>query len=313
MQRQSAFINPEGNHGSAVMLKGALHCHTTRSDGKDSPEDVIRMYASKGYAFVSITDHNKYNYKNFASETNIIIVPGVETDSNILGDEIKYCFHTVSIGPSSEDGNGYVQDEVFKSVKVRDQFEFQRSLDRHHANNNMTFYCHPQWSSTPARDFDRLTGNFAMEIWNSGVAVEYDELDSNAAYWDELLMQNIKIYGVAVDDGHKANHYGLGWVMVNAKPELNAILAALKAGSFYSSCGPEIYDFYIDNGTAVVECSPCTSISFVYGHHSIPIIRNSGRQISRAEFKVPGFFRYVRVSVKDNSGRRAWSNPVFLN
>jgi hypothetical protein len=36
MRRQTAFVNP------APMLKGALHCHTTRSDGAGSPEDVIR-------------------------------------------------------------------------------------------------------------------------------------------------------------------------------------------------------------------------------------------------------------------------------
>lgn len=36
LNRQAAFINP------GKMLKGALHCHTTRSDGAGTPEEVIR-------------------------------------------------------------------------------------------------------------------------------------------------------------------------------------------------------------------------------------------------------------------------------
>ena len=34
MLRQSAFT------GDRPLLKGALHCHTTRSDGKGTPEEV---------------------------------------------------------------------------------------------------------------------------------------------------------------------------------------------------------------------------------------------------------------------------------
>ena len=36
MTRQAAFENARRH------LKGALHCHTTRSDGKGTPEEVIR-------------------------------------------------------------------------------------------------------------------------------------------------------------------------------------------------------------------------------------------------------------------------------
>lgn len=39
-------------------LKGALHVHTTRSDGQDSPEDVIRLHRQNGYDFMALTDHN---------------------------------------------------------------------------------------------------------------------------------------------------------------------------------------------------------------------------------------------------------------
>ena len=72
-------------------------------------------------------------------------------------------------------------------------------MDVMHEKGNLTFYCHPQWSSTPARYFEKMKGNFAMEIWNSGCAMD-NYMDTDAAYWDEILGQGICIYGVATDD-----------------------------------------------------------------------------------------------------------------
>ena len=51
MKRQAAFID------SRKLLKGALHCHTTRSDGRGTPEEVLRKHAEHGYDFVALTDH----------------------------------------------------------------------------------------------------------------------------------------------------------------------------------------------------------------------------------------------------------------
>ena len=306
MIRQAAFENKK------AILKGALHCHTTRSDGAGSPESVVRKHIDNGFGFMAITDHRLYNYENFAKDASIIIVPGMEIDRDIAGAHGVHCFHTVAIGPSRNAGNPYEQNQSFKTGTVRDQFEFQNTLDQLHCDKQMTIYCHPQWSSTPAREFERLTGNFAMEIWNSGCAIE-NEMDVNAAYWDELLMQNIRIWGAAVDDGHAMDHHCKGWVCVNSDPELSAILDALKSGAFYSSCGPEIHDFYVDKGTAVVECSPCQSISFHYGSHPTRITHgDNGAPVKCAKFTVPDRFKYIRASVKDEQGRRAWTNPIFF-
>ena len=151
--------------GKNRMLKGGLHCHTTRSDGKGTPEEVIAKHAQNGYDFLALTDHRKYNLKNFTN-LPITIVPGVEIDRNIAGAGRVHCFHTVCIGPV--EGNGFAQDETFERGEIKDQYEFQPLLDEVHAKNNLTIYCHPEWSGTPAAEFMRLKGNFAMEVWNSG-------------------------------------------------------------------------------------------------------------------------------------------------
>ena len=302
MQRQAAFT------GNGKLLKGGLHCHTTRSDGQVEPAEVVRLHAENGYDFLAITDHRFYNYTNFAPETGLLIVPGMEMDAGLPG-TAGHCFHHVCIGPAKEDGNGYDQDQRLDSCRVANAEEYQSVLDDIHAHGNMTIYAHPEWSCTPARTFENLKGNFAMEIWNTGCAIECD-MDTNAAYWDELLMQGQRIWGVATDDGHPKYHHCKGWVRVNTEKDLSSILKALKNGAFYSSCGPEIYDFRIEDGVAKVSCSPVSEIYFINGKY--PNRGQRGEGLTEAEWKIGWPISYVRVCVKDEQGRRAWTNPIFL-
>lgn len=305
MNRQAAFV------GNGKLLKGALHCHTTRSDGRGAPAEVIALHKLRGYDFMALTDHRIYNYANYAQDVEMTIVPGMEMDRS-MPDRGVHCFHAVSIGPAREDGNGFAQDQRFETGAVRDQFEFQKVLDMLHENGNMTIYCHPEWSNTPAREFEQLQGNFAMEIWNSGCAMEHD-LDSNAAYWDELLMQGKRIFGVATDDGHAMEHHCNGWVRVNAQNDLPSILDALNRGAFYASCGPEIYDFRVEDGVAVLDCSPCRYAGFRFGHMPSRLTRARELPVTHATYAVPDYFTYLRGIVMDEQGRRAWTNPIFLD
>ena len=308
MKRQAAFENT-GNK----MLKGALHCHTTRSDGRGTPEEVIAKHVDHGYDFMALTDHRIYNKKNFGDRP-MTILPGVELDSNFPEMHTRgvRCHHIVCIGPL--EGNGYAQDQRFRRRNILRPEDTQPMLDDAHANGNMTIYCHPEWSGTPASQFRMLRGNFAMEIWNSGCAIE-NELDANAAYWDDLLAEGQRIWGVATDDGHRMEHHCLGWVRVNSENSVPAILEALKNGAFYSSCGPEIEDFYVENGVAHVRCSDAAEITM--RQLCVPydvVYAEEGRPLREASFRIRrgAGTMYVRAVVKDAQGRRAWSNPIFL-
>ena len=308
MKQQQAF------GGNEKMLKGGLHCHTTRSDGRGTPEEVIRLHYENGYDFLALTDHRYYNYTNFAPDVPITIIPGMEYDNTFERGKGFRCFHTVCIGPAKEDGNGYDQDERLESGKAKNQEEYQPYLDEIHAKNNMTVYCHPEWSSTPARYFEKLEGNFAMEIWNSGCVIEDDIDYDNGFIWDELLQNGVKMWAVATDDGHAMHQHCKGWVMVNAKNDVGSILQALRDGAFYASTGPEIYDFRIENGRAVVECSECEHITFYFGKRPGGMTRaEKGGSVTRAEREIAKGMSYVRASVVDHQGRRAWTNPIFMD
>lgn len=310
MKQQQAFVKKN------KMLKGGLHCHTTRSDGRGTPQEVIRCHYQKGYDFLALTDHRIYNFKNYAEDLPITIIPGIEINSDFEVDKGFRVFHSVCIGPAKEDGNGFEQDQPYESIKSSNQEEYQPYLDDIHSKNNLTIYAHPEWSSTPARYFDKLKGNFAMEIWNTGCVMTCD-MDADAAYWDEILGQGKVIYGVATDDGHAMNEHGHGWVMVNAENNISAILEALKNGEFYSSCGPEIYNFYVEDGKAVVECSSAVKIRLHSDKHPTRIKRCEDGTMTRAEFDIvnmgwEGEYKYVRAVVIDKDGKYAWTNPIFL-
>ena len=309
MIRQQAFT------GEEKMLKGGLHCHTTRSDGSGSPEEVIRYHYEHGYDFLAITDHRIYNFTNYAPDVPITIIPGMEMDAAFDVGQGFRCFHTVCIGPEKKDGNGFEQDQRLESGKAQNQEEFQPYLDEIHAKGNLTIYCHPEWSSTPARYFENLQGNFAMEIWNTGCALEND-MDRDAAYWDEILGQGKVLYGVATDDGHPMHQHCRGWVMVRAENNVKAILEALEKGAFYSSCGPEIYDFRVEDGKAIIECSAAAKIRLHCDRHPTKVLKAGEDLLTGAEMDLKAWgnidYKYVRAVVIDQEGNYAWTNPIFL-
>ena len=151
-----------------------------------------------------------------------------------------------------------------------------------------------------------------MEVWNSGCVMDND-MDVDAPYWDEMLGLGQRIWGVAVDDGHPMRQHCNGWVMVNAEKSDKAVLDALVKGAFYSSCGPEIKDFYVEDGVAHVECSPCSKIRFHADRHPTRIVKaDDGELITHAERDLRDDYSYIRATVVDDDGKMAWTNPIYV-
>jgi len=293
-------------------LKGALHCHTTRSDGKGTPEEVIRLHYEQGYRFMALTDHNLINHINHA-DVPMTMLSGIERDFWLPGRQFDkpHCVHVVGLGvPNDPAAPG---QDVYPGHAGNGDCgaEAQPMIDDMHHWGMKTIYAHPEWSGTTYQDFKMLTGNFAMEIWNTGCAME-NALDMNAPYWDEALDAGQRIWGVATDDGHPMDQHCKGWVMVSANNDAASILDALEQGEFYASCGPEIKDFYVEDGVVHVECSPVKEIQFVSLRHPLPCRRNPEGEMTGAECKLPEGLKYIRVSVVDAEGRRAWTNPIIL-
>lgn len=304
MIRQAAFT------GKMPLLKGALHCHTTRSDGKGTPEETMRLHKANGYDFVALTDHRNYNFKNFAPETGLIVVPGMEMDRSIPGQPA----YTVSTPwcSAAKRTREILTSRISASKAAR--YPARKNSSPCSMNTTATVRSRStairNGAAHPRGNSEKMRGNFAMEIWNSGCVLE-NGMDTNAAWWDEILMQGQKLYGCATDDGHSMDQHCKGWVCVNAEKNVDSILEGLSTRRVLLLYRPGDQGFLHrkrrgDGGLFALRGDRVP-------WRPIPLqarIRRR-RQADARDLPLPGGMQYLRVTVMDAQGRRAWTNPIF--
>ena len=94
------------------------------------------------------------------------------------------------------------------------------------------------------------------------------------------------------------------------------ILRNMMDGNYYSSSGPEIYDWGIRDGVAYVDCSDVYRIDFIAGNcvndGASCVCGSFEETMKHGEYALKGHETYVRVKCTDKNGKTAWSNPIFL-
>jgi hypothetical protein len=172
---------------------------------------------------------------------------------------------------------------------------------------------HPSWYGLTHDDARALPFAHAVEIYNHGSHVETDR-GHDWPFLDVLLNEGRRMTGYATDDAHLMTHDWLGgWVMVHAEEnDPDALLESLKAGRYYSSQGPEIRGVDIGGEMVTVTCSPASIVMLQgRGSRSVYVM---GDRLERAELPLERFTDgYLRITVADAAGKRAWSNPIWLN
>ena len=287
--------------------RGNLHTHSSLSDGLLSPELVCAQYRQAGYDFISLTDHfqKRYNFpladtRAFRSD-NFTTVLGAELHAGQT--EIGSVWHILAVGLPL-DFAAPAPNESGPELAARAM--------------NVGAYvavAHPHWYALTERDIDALGEVDAIEIFN-GIAVDANDRADSWHMADIMLGRGKRYTVCATDDYHaKVDHHDFvrGWVWVKSETlEPGALLAALKAGHYYSSTGPQIHDMALLAGNKLrVRCSPADRI-FVTGT-AASSQRCAGAGIVEAEFDLGHFDSpYVRVTVRDAQGGRAWSNPIWL-
>ena len=111
-----------------------------------------------------------------------------------------------------------------------------------------------------------------------------------------------------------------------AEKTQEAVLDALRTGSFYGSTGPAIHSVAVDEATVTVECSPAASVTLVcsrargaranagrlgYPKDSEILARSTAGLITAVRLERPYNVPYGRIEVADADGRRAWTNPLW--
>ena len=304
--RAPAFIAP------GRFWRGNLHTHSTNSDGILPPEEVCRRYRAEGYDFLALTDHfvGIWNYPisdttGYRTE-NFTTILGAELHSGAMAN--GELWHILAVGLPAD----FAPSNSPHFVPVPGQETAGEIAARAVAAGAFVAIAHPQWSGLTVEDARSVTAAHAVEIYNHGCAMGCDRPDGFAVL-DQLLAEGRRLTLVATDDAHfsEPDFFG-GWVMVKApENEPGALLAALKAGHFYSTQGPELRDVRIEGSRVIVESSAVVSVVALGWGTGAKAVH--GQSMTRTEVPLERLndSPWVRVAVIDAAGRRAWSNPIW--
>lgn len=292
--------------------RGNLHTHSTNSDGVLPPEEVCRRYQAEGYDFIALTDHFVGLYDYPISDTtvfrndNFTTLLGVELHTGAM--ENGHIWHIVAVGlptdftpPNAPDFGGNHHDESGPEIAARAR-----------AAGAFVAIAHPHWSQMSYNDAILITAAHAVEIYNHGCVVDNDRGISFQTL-ERLLNNNKRLNLIATDDAHFStpDHFG-GWVMVKARENTpKALLSALKSGEYYSSLGPEIHDIRIHDGTIEIDCSAAVTIIAQGNRPQCAVHHGTSMTSATLPLDRLGNSPWLRVTVVDSAGKRAWSNPIW--
>jgi hypothetical protein len=291
--------------------RGNLHTHSNLSDGALPLDRTVEAYKDAGYDFVQMSEHfiDRYRWpladtRQFRSNSFTTLL-GAELHA--MATSVGELWHILAAGLPI-DFEPPAPEETGPQLAARAA-----------AAGAFIGIAHPAWSQLSVEDGHALEAAHAVEVYNHGCFVEVDRGDG----WyllDQLLRQGKRLTAFATDDAHfKSDDAFGGWVHVKAEAlDPEALLASLKAGDYYSSQGPQIYELAIDGDELWIASSPVDAIAVV-GHNSRSAGRY-GRAISEARIDLAGLGKswtevkqspWIRVVLVDRGGRRAWTNPIW--
>lgn len=204
-------------------LKGDTHLHTVNSDGKHTPEELIKKAVKKKLDFIIITDHNNSvaAYSDYNNK-ELIVLKGCELTSfnghiNFWGTRrpftLPYCVNSFE--------------------------DFLPILNEAKSNGAIISLNHPQckscgWHMSREFDFD------CVEVWNGPQRIDNMEA---VKWWHSLLLQGKKIAAVGGSDFHR-DYFCTDLIAIPTTAVFaescteKDILKALKNGNSYITSSP---------------------------------------------------------------------------
>lgn len=330
--------------------KANLHSHSKLSDGRLTVEEMKAEYKQRGYSIVAFSDHDALHGHPELCDDEFVAITSYEI--SVRSDDVaiphayrkvvdlnffaKDPHNNVQIGYHPETVEWLVQrgklseaerDAIRYAPPLRDCHYYPANINRiiKSANENgwLVTINHPMWSLMNWNDYAQFEGAWAVEVYNHGCAVLSGEADSETVY-EDILRTGKRIFATATDDNH--NSYPLsetrrcdsfgGWIMVGAKAlDYASVMEALEAGDFYASTGPEIKALYVEDGYLCVETSEAAEICLnTLGRRGARAANDDGSPVTSARFKLDdALYGYVRLRVVDMRGKKAWTNPYYLD
>jgi hypothetical protein len=244
-ERPEMVLNPydKVNWNNADQHKANFHAHTTQSDGRYPPHEVVDKYNELGYSILALTDHDRvtYPWSGFGDmkDGNENRDPVSFGMLSIVGNELSRHHHTLSLFShfmaQERDldmvlGNMAAFSDNAIAVIAHPAMHWPRQFDTESVLTDSVL----QYYLNYYRRHDHLIG---MEVHNGTRPLNEYVLDREL--WDRLLsvtMPDRPIWGFATDDMHSSVHYGRDWVVIPLETFTEGVVRqALIDGSFYFS------------------------------------------------------------------------------
>ena len=284
--------------------RGNIHMHSTRSDGKLTPGEIISAYCAQGYDFVALTDHFMAKFGWPVVDTSAYRGAAFTT---LFGAEL-HAGHTSVGEPWHFVAVGLPLDFAAAGRDETPAELAQRAADA----GAFVGIAHPNRYSLTLEEVVQIQAVQAIEVFNHTTATHNDRPDS---WWlcDQLCVRGRRVLAFGADDAHfttRPDGFGC-WIQVKSDAlDPDQLLAALKAGEFYTSQGPELLDVSVKAGRIQVVCSPAVAI-FISGRGAVAR-QTRGVDVTEGNFPLEPFRdAYFRVTVVDAEGRRTWTNPIW--
>ena len=318
--------------------KANLHCHSTLSDGKKTPEQLKEMYKRHGYSILSITDHEYPKKHTDLTESDFILLTGYESyiRPNHKFDSYNREIHINFISKDADNDAMVCYDEryiKYAPVEAREKFkrigesnarvyspEYINYMIRIAKENGMiATYNHAHWSMEDEATILAYDGFCSMEMCNYS-SYNMNRLEYNAALYDKMLCSGKRIACHSADDNHNGREEGTpgcdsfgGFAMILPESfEYGAIVDAIEKGDMYSSMGPTFTEVTIEGNKVHIECSPVKHIAAFTGSKTPKraIAPNDGF-ITSADFELDDRAKYLRISIMDEEGKHADTRGYF--
>lgn len=234
--------------------KGNLHTHTTNSDGRSNPHQVVDTYHELGYDFLAITDHNAVTYpwtefSDFEASSGSInrmesspeqMPENLEYEDrdpaalgmiDIQGNELSRHHHT---GSFFNDHNGTeTVVESLEAIAAKDGIAMLYHPGRYQGRDPGQYKL--EWYLDLYEQYDHLIG---MEVYNQG-----DRYPQDRMLWDSVLtvlMPDRPVWGYSNDDMHHVSRLGRNWTVM-ILPELTheSVRKGMENGLSYFVYAPE--------------------------------------------------------------------------
>jgi len=121
-----------------TFYKANLHCHSTISDGKLTPEEIKKAYMEKGYSIIAYTDHDVMIDHSDLQEENFLPLCGYEMEVNQKKDDpnnnhpYRKCCHMclIALEPDNKTQVCWHREKYLfgNAVNYRDKVNFDSTL-----------------------------------------------------------------------------------------------------------------------------------------------------------------------------------------